>query len=518
MRRIVQFLFAGALVVWKAGAQVNIAPVGAAGNTGTSLLSGSSAPPANIGSNGDFYLDTAASCLYGPKASGIWLAVCIPLRASYISENTANKGKPGGYAALDDSGLLPASNLPSSTVTASTISNGSLPARLESLSVTGDSGLTGNLTVGGTIKAITESGAPGCYHLTDTNAVHDTALCAPANGFNGTVRVWGAAGATGQAATTDGNGSLQWSNLGGISGSLVSGQFPAQFGLNGNWFLNWTPTAASSGSPNVLSVTAPAHTTLDAAEVNDLYWNGMRTVQITGGTTLPLQRSILFTPPAYSFTSPTTIAAAATLATSGAPSAGTNATIASSYGLWAQSGALSGSVTSAYGLRADSPTGAVNNYAAYLNGSTAIGPSAAAGAAANATLTVFNGTGSGNTTAVIKAATSTPSGALLKVVDSAGTAQIQVDSGFHLAIVGSAGQHIKTAQQTTDIAGTVQLSAGTASVAFAAAYNSIPVCVANSRNSAAAIKVVPGVSGVTFNSSSGSDTSVVNYICIGNPN
>lgn len=52
-----------------AGAQGPAGPEGADGKT---VLSGTGAPAAGLGTNGDFYLDTAASRLYGPKTGGAW--------------------------------------------------------------------------------------------------------------------------------------------------------------------------------------------------------------------------------------------------------------------------------------------------------------------------------------------------------------------------------------------------------------------------------------------------------------
>jgi hypothetical protein len=45
---------------------------GAAGTNGNTILNGTVAPTASIGNNGDFYLNTSASVLFGPKASGAW--------------------------------------------------------------------------------------------------------------------------------------------------------------------------------------------------------------------------------------------------------------------------------------------------------------------------------------------------------------------------------------------------------------------------------------------------------------
>jgi len=45
---------------------------GTDGTDGNTILSGAGAPGAGVGVNGDFYLDTTAWVLYGPKASGAW--------------------------------------------------------------------------------------------------------------------------------------------------------------------------------------------------------------------------------------------------------------------------------------------------------------------------------------------------------------------------------------------------------------------------------------------------------------
>ena len=47
---------------------------GLAGARGNSVLSGTAAPTAAIGSDGDFYINTATNVLFGPKAAGAWPA------------------------------------------------------------------------------------------------------------------------------------------------------------------------------------------------------------------------------------------------------------------------------------------------------------------------------------------------------------------------------------------------------------------------------------------------------------
>ena len=47
-------------------------PTGAAGVDGPRIYSGSTGPLSGFGRSGDFFIDTTAGVLYGPKASGSW--------------------------------------------------------------------------------------------------------------------------------------------------------------------------------------------------------------------------------------------------------------------------------------------------------------------------------------------------------------------------------------------------------------------------------------------------------------
>ena len=49
-------------------------PQGPAGANGNTVLHGLGAPAASQGSDGDFYVDTAADVIYGPKSGGAWPA------------------------------------------------------------------------------------------------------------------------------------------------------------------------------------------------------------------------------------------------------------------------------------------------------------------------------------------------------------------------------------------------------------------------------------------------------------
>ncbi len=89
----------------------------------------------------------------------------------------------------------------------------------------------------------------------------------------------------------------------------------------------------TSGSPTALLVAGGAHTTLTAStEATDINFNLARTVQFAAGA-LPTQRAFLVQAPTYGFVGASTITNAATMEISGAPIAGTNATITNAYGL-----------------------------------------------------------------------------------------------------------------------------------------------------------------------------------------
>ncbi len=75
-------------------------PMGPMGPMGNTLLNGIGAPATSLGNNGDFYLDTKYSILYGPKANGIW-----PDPGTYLigaqgaTGATGLQGPPGGSGA-----------------------------------------------------------------------------------------------------------------------------------------------------------------------------------------------------------------------------------------------------------------------------------------------------------------------------------------------------------------------------------------------------------------------------------
>lgn len=100
----------------------------------------------------------------------------------------------------------------------------------------------------------------------------------------------------------------------------------------------WTPSASTTGSPVLLTVTGPAHTTLTAStEASDISLALNRTVQFATGA-LTTQRAIQVAQPTYAFVGSSTLTTAVTMDIAGAPVAGTNATITNAYAMRVSAG------------------------------------------------------------------------------------------------------------------------------------------------------------------------------------
>ena len=125
--------------------------------------------------------------------------------------------------------------------------------------------------------------------------------------------------------------------------------------------------AQNSGSPNVLVLNGGAHTTLaGGVEASDAVFNFARTVQFNTGA-LTLQRAAYLAAPTYAFVGASTLTTAVTWQITGAPVAGTNATVTNAVALKISGGAVGSGTVNGYGLYVDAPTGATNNYAACFN-------------------------------------------------------------------------------------------------------------------------------------------------------
>ena len=102
--------------------------------------------------------------------------------------------------------------------------------------------------------------------------------------------------------------------------------------------LRYTPNAQTSGSITEWQWTAAAHTGQTAStEASSVVFDLSATKTFAAGA-LTTQRAFRIQAPTYAFVTASTITTAATLAISGAPAAGTNATITTPLALWVESG------------------------------------------------------------------------------------------------------------------------------------------------------------------------------------
>lgn len=204
------------------------------------------------------------------------------------------------------------------------------------VSANGISGIVSNAT---TIPAITLT--LGAITPTSVNGLifSGTANSSVAFGTGGTV-TYTSNNLSIFAATTSAQLAGIISDETGSAGKLVFDTAPtlSTVTLNGTVPLTLTQTVATNGSPNGFIFTGAAHTTLSAStEAIDFNINAARIVQFATGA-LATQRAIYIQAPTYAFVGASTITTAVTLAISGGPVVGTNATITRSLALSIESG------------------------------------------------------------------------------------------------------------------------------------------------------------------------------------
>jgi len=70
---------------------LDLGVTGPQGPRGNSLLNGVGEPTLSIGINGDFYIDTVANELYGPKTTGSWgIGIKLTQELGYVHEQVAS--------------------------------------------------------------------------------------------------------------------------------------------------------------------------------------------------------------------------------------------------------------------------------------------------------------------------------------------------------------------------------------------------------------------------------------------
>lgn len=132
--------------------------------------------------------------------------------------------------------------------------------------------------------------------------------------------------------------SITYINSAGSTGDVQLSYLGTTRYIFGARDLSFTPNIRTSGTGHVFTLTSPASTGLTAStEVNGLVYSLSTNRQWATGA-LTTQREFLINAPTYRFVGASTITNAATLAITGSPIAGTNATITNSMALWIQGG------------------------------------------------------------------------------------------------------------------------------------------------------------------------------------
>lgn len=269
------------------------------------------------------------------------------------------------------------------TVGASGATNPVFTVNANTASVITGLNITGAATGGTTTLTATDSGANAGLTL----AAKGSGVLTLKSGSNSNITLLGTTGANIQP---DGNTRMSY----------------------GTSNFNYTFAAVSSGVvPNIL-YTGAADTALTASNNAPIvFYNFAAATRQHATGSLTIQRDFRILGATDSFVGASTLTDSIVLAL-GLKSAGTNATVTNSSGLYIPTIALTGTVTNSYGLNIAAASGATNNYAAVftgqvVNGGTTPTIAAGAGAGTSPTLSVA---GSNNGGVLTLTTGTTPSG------------------------------------------------------------------------------------------------------------
>ncbi|MEI6867789.1 MAG: hypothetical protein WCK62_04740, partial [Actinomycetes bacterium] len=157
----------------------------AAASAVNTILNGKGAPSSSLGNNGDFYLDTKALTIYGPKLAGKW-----PTGVSLKGSNGV------------DGKLVEKSTTPSSGATGPQGERGLTGAKGDK----GERGETGATGPAGPIGLTGKTGADGAAGASGLPGKAGADGAAGVSGAAGPAGASGAAGATGPAGATGATG------------------------------------------------------------------------------------------------------------------------------------------------------------------------------------------------------------------------------------------------------------------------------------------------------------------------
>jgi hypothetical protein len=209
--------------------------------------------------------------------------------------------------------------------------------------VTGITGTTpawrGSVTAGGSLTIYASTVSPGALRLIGGSYILNGIGSGLLKATSDTVGL-AVAGTDYAAPITAANGSVLYMASGAVTGTPSLFFYDqAQFGLLAYSYDFTQRALAYVGTPpRGINIAGGAHTNMPTAEVVDVKIGLARTVSFVAGN-IATMRAVLIDPPTYAFATGSTITTAATLAISGAPGAGANATITNPLALWVQAGA-----------------------------------------------------------------------------------------------------------------------------------------------------------------------------------
>ena len=253
-----------------AGATGATGATGAAGAPGNSFISGSGAPNNAVGANGDFYISTGTSTLYGPKAAGVWPAGVSLVGATGATGATGGTGVTGPAGTNGNNGATGAAGATGSTGPTGPAGN---PGATGFTGPAGPIGATGPAGQTGSIGSQGPTGPAG-----PIGATGSAGQTGPI-GSQGPTGSAGPIGATGPAGQTGATGATGASGTGGVvftSRFVTPGEFSAFLSVSDG---NGGPTTTY----NLAQTTIPLSCTFSALYISGTITSnaGANTITLT---------------------------------------------------------------------------------------------------------------------------------------------------------------------------------------------------------------------------------------------
>jgi hypothetical protein len=233
------------------------------GGGGNTILSGSGAPSSGGGVNGDLYLDSAASRLYGPKAAGSWgagVSLIGPAGSAGATGATGATGAAGASATVAVGSVTTGAAGSSASVSNAGTSSAAV---LNFTIPRGDTGATGTTGAAGSAATVSvgsvttgAAGSSASVTNTGTSSAAVFAFTIP----RGDTGATGSAGATGPQGPAGAAGSAATISVGSVTtGAAGSSASVTNSGTSSAAVLNFTiprgdTGTGGSGSGTVTSV------------------------------------------------------------------------------------------------------------------------------------------------------------------------------------------------------------------------------------------------------------------------